>query len=114
MIKLIKYILRHSRDIRIIGILLLVFMVIAQIPGYTYPVVIKDIINLMEANLDTTSDIHKKLWVVGILIAVQFFGWRAKEWLVMKYNVHVSNSILEECFSYVMKHSQAYINDSFV
>lgn len=114
MLKLIRYILRHSRQVWLAGIILLISILLARTPSYIQPVILGNIVDLMGSGVENFSEISIQARYYLYAMICAFFGWKISEYCIVKYELSVLNSVLKECYQYVIRHSQTYINSNFV
>nr|MDQ3018423.1 hypothetical protein [bacterium] len=110
----LKIFWQHLQPYKVVVGVIAFLIVVAVGLDITQPILYRQLFNLIAGS---RADISQPVMYIGLifLIAVLYnFAWRIIIFLVDKYLDRVRIDLLNTCYRYIMSHSTAFFNNSFV
>lgn len=112
----ILFYLKHTKKHKWLAILTFVGLFIGIVSNFLFPIVIKQIVDLLSLGLDNV-DMHE-VWMLFVplvgLYVINMIGWRLGVYSICLFEPKVMANMSNECFAEIHKHSYNFFNNEFV
>ena len=114
--KTLRFFLKHLGREKLLAGLTFLGITIGVVANLAFPIVMKEIIDLMTLGVDkvTYQDVSYYIWVIFGISIINMLGWRLGEYALSILEPRVMASISKESFEKIHQHSFNFFNNEFV